>query len=182
MTYNGENIYIRFIGKDDTEDLLALTQRNRTHFEQVSPKRDESYYSQDFHEKMIEGWIKQREEDKRYVFGIFLKESDQLIGDISIFDIKRGPVQNCTLGYGLDQEHNGKGYMTEAIQLLLTFAFEEAKLQRVEAGVMPRNIGSIRVLEKAGFQREGLARKLLEINGTREDHVIFAMLAEDMKI
>ncbi|MNR24376.1 putative ribosomal N-acetyltransferase YdaF [compost metagenome] len=82
----------------------------------------------------------------------------------------------------MDQAHNGKGYMTEAIQLILNFAFTEAGLQRVEAGVMPRNLGSIRVLEKAGFQREGLARKLLEINGVREDHVMFAMLVEDYMV
>jgi ribosomal-protein-alanine N-acetyltransferase len=179
MNDNVERVYIRFIGVDDTEDLLDLMQRNRKLFEGVVPLRNESFYTREVQEKTVENWIKQREEDKRYAFGIFLKETQQLIGEISLFDVQRGPLQKCILGYCLDQAHNGKGFMTEAIHLVLIFAFTEAGLQRVEAGVMPRNLGSMRVLEKAGFQQEGLARKLLEINGLREDHVMFAVLAED---
>lgn len=179
MSYVGERIYIRFIGADDAGALLDLMQRNRNLFEQVVPKRKESFYTLEEQAKIIDGWIKIREEDKRYTFGIFLNESNQLIGEISLFEVQRGPMQKCILGYCLDQQYNGKGYMTEAIYLILSFAFTEAGLNRVEAGVMPSNPGSIRVLEKAGFQKEGLARKLLEINGKREDHLMFAVLNEE---
>lgn len=179
MNYMGERVYIRFIGADDTEALLELIQRNRNLFEQVVPKRKESFYTLEEQAKIIDRWTKIREEDKRYTFGIFLNETNQLIGEISLFEVQRGPLQKCILGYCLDQKHNGKGYMTEAIYLILSFAFTEAGLHRVEAGVMPSNLGSIRVLEKAGFQKEGLARKLLEINGKREDHLMFAVLDEE---
>ncbi|KRE69524.1 GNAT family N-acetyltransferase [Paenibacillus sp. Soil750] len=179
MNDNNGRVYIRFLGVDDTDDMLDLMLRNRELFEGVCPKRNESFYTREVQAKSIENSIKQKEEDKRYAFGIFLRETDQLIGDISLFEVQRGPHQKCILGYSMDQTHNGKGYMTEAIQLIMKFAFEEAGLLRVEAGVMPRNLGSMRVLEKAGFKQEGLARKLLEINGVREDHVLFAMLAED---
>jgi ribosomal-protein-alanine N-acetyltransferase len=179
MKDNQERVYLREFGVDDTDDLLALMERNRQLFEGVTPQRNESFYTREVQEKAVAEMSKQREEDKRYAFGIFLKETQQLIGDISLFDVRRGPLQKCILGYGLDQAHNGKGLMTEAIHLVLHFAFTEVGLQRVEAGVMPRNIGSIRVLEKSGFQNEGIARKLLEINGVREDHVQFAILAED---
>ncbi|MGO4494828.1 GNAT family N-acetyltransferase [Paenibacillus sp. 2RAB27] len=179
MNDNNGRVYIRFLDVSDTDDMLNLMLRNRELFEGVSPKRNESVYTKEVQEKGIENGIKQREEDKRYAFGIFLTETDQLIGDISLFEVQRGPHQKCILGYSMDQAHNGKGYMTKAIQLIMKFAFEEIGLLRVEAGVMPRNVGSMRVLEKAGFKQEGLARKLLEINGVREDHVLFAMLAED---
>lgn len=179
MSDNKGRVSIRFLDVGDTDDMLNLMLRNRELFEGVSPKRNESFYTRDVQAKSIENGIKQREEDKRYAFGIFLTETDQLIGDISLFEVQRGPHQKCILGYSMDQAHNGKGYMSEAIQLVMKFAFEEVGLVRIEAGVMPRNIGSMRVLEKAGFQREGIARKLLEINGEREDHVLFAMLAED---
>jgi ribosomal-protein-alanine N-acetyltransferase len=88
-------------------------------------------------------------------------------------------MQKCILGYCLDQQHNGKGYTTEAIYLILSIAFTEDGFHRVEAGVMPSNQGPIRVLEKAGFQKEGLARKLVEINGKWEDHLMFAILDEE---
>jgi [ribosomal protein S5]-alanine N-acetyltransferase len=74
---------------------------------------------------------KAREGDKRYSFGIFLNKTSQLIGEISLFEVQRGPLQRCILGYCLDQQHNGKGYMTEAIYLILSFAFTEAGLHRV---------------------------------------------------
>jgi ribosomal-protein-alanine N-acetyltransferase len=76
----------------------------------------------------------------------------------------------------LDKDHNGKGYTTQAVKLIVKHAFEELKLHRIEAGVMPHNIGSIRVLEKAGFHKEGLARKNVKINGKWEDHEVLAIL------
>ncbi|KRE98412.1 alanine acetyltransferase [Paenibacillus sp. Soil766] len=179
MNNNGGRVYIRFLDVNDTEDLLNLMLRNRQLFEGVCPKRNESFYTKEVQELGIESCLKHRQEDKRYAFGIFLNETGQLIGDISLFEVQRGPHQKCILGYSMDQAHNGKGYMTEAIHLIMKFAFEEVGLLRVEASVMPRNVGSMRVLEKAGFRQEGLARKLLEINGVREDHMMFAMLAED---
>lgn len=182
MADKDARVFIRPLDENDIDDMLDLMQRNRELFEGVTPLRNETFYTREAHEKAIATYVKEREEDKRYAFGIFLKDTQQLIGDISLFDVKRGPQQKCILGYSMDQAHNGKGYMTEAIQLILNFAFKEAGFQRVEAGVMPRNLGSIRVLEKAGFQREGLARKLLEINGVREDHVMFAMLVKDYMV
>ncbi|MBP1962640.1 GNAT family N-acetyltransferase [Paenibacillus aceris] len=179
MSYMGERVHIRFIRANDAEALLDLMQNNRALFEQVVPKRNESFYTLEQQEKIIDQWTKSRDEDKRYAFGIFLNETNQLIGEVSFFEVRRGALQNCILGYCLDQKHNGKGYMTEAIDLILNFAFKEAGLHRVEAGVLPSNQGSIRVLEKAGFKKEGLAKKLLEINGKREDHLMFAILDED---
>ncbi len=62
--------------------------------------------------------------------------------------------------------------MPEAVRLMVDYAFTELKLHRIEAGVMPRNLGSIRVLEKAGFHREGIARSNVLINGKWEDHQV----------
>lgn len=81
-------------------------------------------------------------------------------------------------GYYLDLQHNGKGYMTEAVKLIVRFAFEDINLHRIEAGVMPHNIGSISVLEKAGFHKEGIAQKNVKINGKWEDHQVLAIVNE----
>jgi ribosomal-protein-alanine N-acetyltransferase len=85
----------------------------------------------------------------------------------------------ASLGYWMSQHEAGKGIMTEAVNLLVPHAFEALRLDRIEAACLPANIASVRVLEKAGFQREGLARDYLAINGKRCDHALFARLARD---
>ena len=117
--------------------------------------------------------------DHRYAFGVFLSSNDELIGRVALSNVSRGAWQNATLGYYIDQAHTGRGYATEAVRLALEFAFEQAGLHRVQAAVLPRNEASRRVLEKAGFLREGRSTKYLQINGIWEDHETFAVTAED---
>ncbi len=69
--------------------------------------------------------------------------------------------------------------MTEAVRAVARFAFEDLHLHRLEAATMPTNAASIRVLERNGFRREGVAQKLLKINGAWEDHVLHALVADD---
>lgn len=117
-----------------------------------------------------------RDADQAHVFGIFLRT--ELVGWISLSQLFRRAFQNAILGYAVDEAHNGKGYATQAVRGVVRIAFEELGLHRVQAGVMPRNIASIRVLEKAGFRYEGLARNYLQINGVWEDHNIYALTTE----
>lgn len=171
-----DRIGLRFLEESDAEALLSLYLRNRPFFERYSATREDSFYTLDARKEAIRQQQKLREEDASYSFGIFLRKTGELIGEIALTDIHRSNLQSCLLGYLLDEGHNGKGYMTEAIRLAVTYAFDELNLHRIEAGVMPKNPGSMRVLEKAGFQKEGLARKNVEINGRWEDHWIFSIL------
>jgi [ribosomal protein S5]-alanine N-acetyltransferase len=91
-------------------------------------------------------------------------------------EVVRSNLQSCWIGYFLDKEHNGKGYMTEAVKLVVEYAFKDLNLHRIEAGVMPHNIGSMNVLLKAGFHKEGIAKKNVKINGTWENHQILAII------
>ncbi|AHA10589.1 Ribosomal-protein-S5p-alanine acetyltransferase [Bacillus toyonensis BCT-7112] len=124
----------------------------------------------------IERALKKKAEDQVYAFGIFLKATDKLIGDISLTQIARDPAQSCYTGFTLDREHNSRGYTTEALRLVVDFAFRELKLHRIEAGAMPSNIASIRVLEKVGFKKEGIAKENVKINGKWTDHQILAII------
>lgn len=123
--------------------------------------------------------MRQREAGLAYAFGIFEAGTGALAGRVSLSNIVRGAWDNCTVGYYVDRERNGRGYATEALRLATGFALSDAGLHRVQAGVMPRNTASIRVVEKNGFRFEGLARHYLQINGVWEDHNIYAMTAED---
>jgi ribosomal-protein-alanine N-acetyltransferase len=105
--------------------------------------------------------------------------SDRIIGRVNLAGILRGAFQNAYVGYWVDAEHQRQGFMTEAVRAAFGFAFETAKLHRVQIAIMPRNTASLRVMQKLGVRREGHAERYLCIAGVWEDHEIFAMTAEE---
>ncbi|MDP4523571.1 RimJ/RimL family protein N-acetyltransferase [Bacillus halotolerans] len=175
----GHTIYIRPLETEDAEENLRLQSENRAFFEQFSMIRADDYYTIEGQRKRIEQYQQRLENDQEYHFGIFTNKDHTLIGTVSLFQIIRGALQCAFIGYFLDKAHNGKGLMTEAVRLIVDYAFYDLKLHRIEAGVMPRNLGSMRVLEKAGFHKEGIARKNVKINGKWEDHQVLAILNPD---
>jgi RimJ/RimL family protein N-acetyltransferase len=172
---SGENIYLKPFSVGDAEALLHLELENRGFFENFSMERGEEFYTIKYQIDRINYFQKSSQNDQSYNFGIFKKDGT-LIGTINLFQVIRGSLQSAFIGYFLDKRHNGKGYTTEAVKLLVEYAFNELKLHRIEAGVMPHNIGSIRVLEKAGFHKEGIAVKNVKINGQWEDHQVLAII------
>jgi ribosomal-protein-alanine N-acetyltransferase len=117
--------------------------------------------------------------DEAYSLFIFESHSETLLGGLTLGLIRRGVAQACTLGYWMGQRHAGKGHMTEAVRGALRFAFSELALHRVEAACLPNNEPSRRLLERVGFQPEGLARAYLKINGAWADHLLYAALSND---
>ena len=173
---SGKNVYLRLLTLTDAEDLLKLEVENKEFFESFSPERSDDYYSLEKQKDIINTLEQNAKEDISYMFGIFLKDKEELAGTVNLFQIMRGPLQSAMIGYALAQKYNGKGYTTEAVSLAVDYAFKKLDLHRIEAGVMPHNIGSLRVLEKAGFHKEGIARQSLKINDRWEDHQILAMI------
>lgn len=118
-------------------------------------------------------------EDRAYPFFVFRQSDYLLVGGITLSNVTRGMTQTATLGYWMGERHAGRGYMTRAVQALAPFAFGTLNLHRLEAACLPHNHPSMRLLEKAGFRREGLARGLVCINGRWQDHIVFALLSND---
>ncbi|UFU00656.1 GNAT family N-acetyltransferase [Radiobacillus kanasensis] len=172
----GNKIYLRSFTKEDAPFLLKLELENQAFFEKYSMARMEDFYTLDGQKERINYKREKQIEDQEYFYGIFLQENDELIGVINLFQVMRGSLQSAFIGYFLDKAHNGKGYTTEAVQLITENAFQELKLHRIEAGVMPHNIGSIRVLEKSGYHKEGIARSNVKINENWEDHQVLAII------
>jgi ribosomal-protein-alanine N-acetyltransferase len=104
---------------------------------------------------------------------------EPIVGRVNLGGVLRGAFQNAYVGYWIDREHQGQGLMTEGLRGAIGFAFEAAKLHRLQIAIMPRNAASLRVATKAGGRREGLAQRYLQIAGEWEDHVIFAITRED---
>ena len=119
-----------------------------------------------------------------YAFARAAEESaaNELVGRVTLGRVTRGVFQNAYLGYWMDATRQGQGLMTEAVRAALGFAFGPLGLHRVQAAVMPRNARSIRVVEKLGLRREGFAERYLQIAGVWEDHVLFAVTAEEWKV
>jgi RimJ/RimL family protein N-acetyltransferase len=103
------------------------------------------------------------------------KESNELIGTATLFNLNLDN-HRAELGYGLDRAYWHQGYMNEALQALLFYAFNDLALHRIEADVDPRNAGSIRTLEKLGFQREGYLRERWHVNGEIQDALFYGLL------
>jgi ribosomal-protein-alanine N-acetyltransferase len=98
------------------------------------------------------------------------------MGGMTLGNVRRGVSQSATLGYWMGQPFAGRGIMTKAVRVMKVFAFEKLGLRRIEAGCIPNNIASIRVLEANGFEREGYAREYLCIAGVWQDHFLYACL------
>jgi ribosomal-protein-alanine N-acetyltransferase len=152
--------------------------RNRSFLAAFEPPRPERHYTLAGQKELIEIDIERWSAGLRFAFGVFLV-SGEVVGRVALDNVVMGAWHNATIGYYVDQDHNGRGIATEAVLLALRFAFERAGLHRVQAGVMPRNKPSARVLAKLGFRHEGLAKHYLYINGVWEDHDMYALTVED---
>ncbi|GGL75979.1 GNAT family N-acetyltransferase [Wenxinia marina] len=109
------------------------------------------------------------------------REDSQLLGAITLDHIRRGPAQSGTTGYWTGQPFARQGYMREAIKALVHHAFTAMDLSRIEAGCLPENTPSRRLLESCGYKYEGVAQSYLQIAGRWRNHVLYANLRSDRR-
>jgi ribosomal-protein-alanine N-acetyltransferase len=109
------------------------------------------------------------------------RQDQQLLGAITLDNIRRGPAQTGTLGYWVGAPNARQGYMREAILGVVHHAFTQLDLSRIEAACLPENAASRGVLEKCGFKYEGVAQSYLQINGRWRNHVLYANLRGDRR-
>jgi ribosomal-protein-alanine N-acetyltransferase len=112
-------------------------------------------------------------------FFIFETGTGKLLGGVTLGNIRHGVSRSGHIGYWIGEKYAGQGYMADALELLAQHAFHTMQLHRIEAACIPGNTRSVRVLEKAGFTREGLLRSYLKINGGWQDHYLYALIADD---
>ncbi|WP_194093667.1 GNAT family N-acetyltransferase [Marivivens aquimaris] len=109
------------------------------------------------------------------------REDQQLVGAITLDNIRRGPAQSGTTGYWTGEKFARMGYMREAILAVVHYAFVDLDLSRIEAGCLPENAPSRRLLESCGYKYEGVAQSYLQINGRWRNHVLYANLRADRR-
>ncbi|PSN11074.1 30S ribosomal protein S5 alanine N-acetyltransferase [filamentous cyanobacterium CCT1] len=172
-----DRLLLRLGTPADIPAILQYYQLNRAYLEPFEPQRPANFYTQEFWQTALAS----RESDFRNGFAVkllmFLQaEPKELIGTINLNTIVRGALYGATLGYGLSAKYQGQGYMTEAGQRLIAYAFDELNLHRLMANYLPHNHRSANVLKRLGFQIEGIARDYLFINGQWQDHVLTSLI------
>jgi ribosomal-protein-alanine N-acetyltransferase len=120
---------------------------------------------------------RERQMGAGYGFGVFAE--GEFAGEVNLSSIQRGPFQNAYVGYWIDEAKAGNAYTSEALVAVFRHSFEDLALHRLQISIIPRNTASHRVVAKLGIRDEGIAVRYLEINGTWEDHVRYAITAEE---
>lgn len=110
---------------------------------------------------------------------MFLKDTNKLVGGVTLSWLDEGRPGTAMVGYWLDGVHEGQGLMKEGLMEVCRHAHVHCKIRRIEAACLPENMRSVHLLEACGFQREGLARQYLNINGAHRDHLLFARVQAD---
>lgn len=171
LSVKGNNIKIRVLTPSDAEEVLDFYLRNKEFLRCFEPSREEIFYTLNMQKRTLTESYKQFLNATGVNFGIY--KEDRLIGKIKISNIVMGVFRNAFIGYSMDEKEQSKGYMKEAVNLAVEYAFEELELHRIEATTLMDNEKSQRVLKKCGFKELGISEKYLYINGEWRDHVVF---------
>jgi len=113
-----------------------------------------------------------------YSFFLIRNQDSRILGGIGLSNVRRGVAETGSVGYWMGEAFARQGYMTEAVSLVVGFAFEQLQLRRLEAACLPVNLPSRRLLERSGFRQEGYAKEYLCIDGVWQDHLLFALLRD----
>lgn len=173
----GKDIILRNLTPGDAKDMLEYYKKNKNHLAPFEPSKDDNFYKLDTQKRFLIKSYKEFFNGTSVELGIFKHE--KLIGKVRLSRILHGSFKNGILGYSIDEEEQGKGYMKESVKLLLKYAFDECDLHRIEASALVYNEKSRNVLKKCGFKLVGINEKYLFINGRWEDHATYYILKED---
>lgn len=167
----GSRVELKVLTPEDSLDTLEYYKRNKRHLEPFEPCRDESFYTLEVQNKILMESYKQYINGTSVNFGIY--HDHKYIGKVQISNIVSGIFKSAFAGYSIDIEYQGKGYMKEALNLVLQYAFTDMELHRLEASTLTDNFRSQGVLLGCGFKKLGINEKYLYINGEWRDHITF---------
>lgn len=181
IKFDGNRIFLRPPEAEDVHDWIELRSKNQDFLKPYEPEWPKNSLTTNFYDRRLNKQIENWRMDKSQPFLIFKKDGT-FIGGMNINNICRGSAQYASLGYWLDEDHQGQGYMIEALHLTLKYAFKKLDLHRVHAACLPNNERSKKLLLNTGFIEEGFAKKFLQIDSKWQDHALFGITREDWVI
>lgn len=171
LRLSGNDINIKVLTPDDTNSMLEYYIRNKDYLKPFEPSRKDSFYTFEVQKQILIKDYKQFLNGKEVDFGIYT--GNLLVGKIQISSITYGVFKNSIVGYSMDESCQGRGWMKQALSLVLDYGFNEMELHRIEASTLVDNVKSQNVLIGCGFERLGLNKEYLYINGKWRDHITF---------
>jgi len=127
--------------------------------------------------------IEKTPETDPFEFKTFIieKKDGSKIGYVSHYNMLHPSAKPLEIGYALVPSERGKGYCSEAVKIMVDYLFLSKDVVRIQAHVDVRNVASQKVVEKAGFKREGVLRKTAFVRGEWQDFYSYSMLREEWK-
>ena len=175
----GDGVILRAPQMSDFAEWAALRETSRDFLTPWEPTWPADDLTRASFRRRIKRYTEDQRSDLAYAFFVIRKADNVLVGGLTLANVRRGCAQAGSLGYWMGAPYARRGHMTAAVKAVIPFAFSALKLHRIEAACIPANVASVRLLEKAGFTREGFARQYLCIDGAWQDHLLFARLKED---
>ncbi len=175
----GAEIYLRYPRFADFASWAKLRSESREFLSKWEPVWADDELTRGAFRRRIKRYHKETRLDSAYIFFVFRRSDDTLMGGVTLSNVRRGVTQCCALGYWIGVRFARQGYMQDALRALIPFVFKTLGLHRIEAACLPENEPSRNLLAKIGFRVEGVAKNYLLINGEWKDHVLLALLEDE---
>ena len=176
-----ERLRLSVLRKSEAQRIAEYFVKNREFHRKFAQTHSDDYFTVSSQKKYLAYDCDSFLEGTLVPLWISLKGDPEVIGRISFFNFAYGGMMSCACGYHLDKEHVGQGYMTEALKGSMAFLFDEYKMHRIEAFILPENEPSLDLVKRLGFHYEGRRISYMHINGKYRDHEAFYILEDDMK-
>jgi ribosomal-protein-alanine N-acetyltransferase len=176
----GAGVTLRAPQSGDFAEWAALRESSRDFLVPWEPIWPPDDLTRSAFRRRLKRYAEDQRGDLAYAFLIFRSEDNAMVGGLTLANIRRGVAQAGSIGYWIGAPYARKGYMTAAVRALIPYGFTTLRLHRLEAACIPDNTASIHLLERTGFKREGYARSYLCINGTWQDHLLYARIKDDV--
>jgi ribosomal-protein-alanine N-acetyltransferase len=177
----GARCQLRLPRVDEAGVVANYFVENRDHLSRTSSQLGDEFYQESFWRDRIRVYQEEFRSGSSARFFVFSNDNDRVIGAASLTDIRRGPLHGCFLGYNIAASSQNLGYATEALKLLIEFAFDQLNIHRIMSNYLPDNLASAKVMTKLGFEIEGYARDYLRLGGEWRDHVLSSLINRNWK-
>lgn len=165
-----DDIVLRLASERDADALADAYERNRQHLAEWEPVRSDGFFTAAHQATVVATQLDQHAAGS--CLPLVLSVGGRIVGRVNVSNIVRGPFLSGSVGYWVDGSHTGRGVASAALEAVIAHSREELGLHRLEASVLPRNMASRRVLDRAGFEAIGLAPAYLKIAGEWQDHLL----------